>query len=159
MQKRLRASYRLNCSQTDLATDLPMICKFKFVRYSRIEKKTLSMCLSSILTVLQSPKCPISKSKIFQFLSSGYKICFCCRTKSFEARGPIFWNQALHLAILESYDGTVTESTHNRDFGGEGIPPHAYLSSETKEVPKQFKNIMCEKTGKYIVLNLSQHTL
>ena len=87
-----------------------------------------------------SLRCPVfiqQNLEIYWFLSSGSKICFCCRTKSFEARGPIFWNQALHLAILESYDGTVTESTNNRDFGGEGVPPHAYLSSKTKEVPTQ----------------------
>ena len=31
--ERLRASYWLNCSQTDLATDLPMVCKFKLWRH------------------------------------------------------------------------------------------------------------------------------
>ena len=34
-----RASYRLNCSLTNLVTDLPMVCKFKFVRYGHIKKK------------------------------------------------------------------------------------------------------------------------
>ena len=38
-QKRLQTSYRLNCSKTDQVTDLPMVCKFKFVRYSHIKKK------------------------------------------------------------------------------------------------------------------------
>ena len=33
--------YRLDCSKTDLATDLPMVCKFKFVRYSYINKYRL----------------------------------------------------------------------------------------------------------------------
>ena len=31
--KCIQESYRPNCSQTDLATDLPMLCKFKFVRF------------------------------------------------------------------------------------------------------------------------------
>ena len=30
-------SYRLNCPKTGLLTDLPMVCKFKFVRYGHIE--------------------------------------------------------------------------------------------------------------------------
>ena len=38
-QKCLRASYRPNCSQTDLVTDLPIVCKLKFVRYGSIKKK------------------------------------------------------------------------------------------------------------------------
>ena len=38
-QKRLRASYRLNCPLPDLTRDLPMVSKFKFVRYGHIKKK------------------------------------------------------------------------------------------------------------------------
>ena len=37
-QKRLRSSYGLNCSKTDLATDLPMVCKLKFVHCGHILK-------------------------------------------------------------------------------------------------------------------------
>ena len=36
-QKLLQASYQLNCSQTYLATDLQMVCKFKFVCYGIIK--------------------------------------------------------------------------------------------------------------------------
>ena len=36
--KRFRESYQPNCSQTDLSTDLPMVCKFKFVCYGHIKK-------------------------------------------------------------------------------------------------------------------------
>ena len=32
-------AYQLFCSQTDLATDLPIVCKFKFVRYVNIKRK------------------------------------------------------------------------------------------------------------------------
>ena len=35
----LFAPYRLNYSLTDLMTDLPMVCKFKFVLYGHIKKK------------------------------------------------------------------------------------------------------------------------
>ena len=38
-QKRLRISYRLNCSQTDLARDLAMVSKFKFVVHGHTKKK------------------------------------------------------------------------------------------------------------------------
>ena len=41
-----RASYRLNCSLTNLVTDLPMVCKFKFVRYGHIKKKDSALCTS-----------------------------------------------------------------------------------------------------------------
>ena len=40
-QKCFRASYWLNCSQTDLSTDLPMVCKFKFVHYCHMKKKKI----------------------------------------------------------------------------------------------------------------------
>ena len=34
------SSYQLiNCSTTNLATGLPLVCKFKFVRYGHIKKK------------------------------------------------------------------------------------------------------------------------
>ena len=50
-QKRLRTSYRHNCSQTDLATDLPMVCKFKFVRLGHIKKNYCSLCLGLMLAL------------------------------------------------------------------------------------------------------------
>ena len=57
----LFAPYRLNYSLTDLMTDLPMVCKSKFVRYSHIKKELCSTCLSSIMAALKSPKYLIFK--------------------------------------------------------------------------------------------------
>ena len=45
-QKTLWASYQLNCSQTNLATDLPMVRKFKFVHCGHIKKKFSALCAS-----------------------------------------------------------------------------------------------------------------
>ena len=45
-QKRLRAYYRLNCSQTDLARDLAMVSKFKFVLYGHTKKKISALRVS-----------------------------------------------------------------------------------------------------------------
>ena len=35
---RLQTSYRLYCSKTDMATDMPMVCKLKFVHYGHTKK-------------------------------------------------------------------------------------------------------------------------
>ena len=39
VQKRVCPYYWVDCSQTDLITDLPMVCKCKFVRYSQNNKE------------------------------------------------------------------------------------------------------------------------
>ena len=42
-QKRLWVSYWLNCSYTDLMTDMLMVCKFRFVHYGHMKKKSLAL--------------------------------------------------------------------------------------------------------------------
>ena len=59
----------------------------------------------------------MSQSEILQFSSSGSKICLDTRTRSFEARGLIFWNQALFLDAITSqemeYISTQSQSANH----------------------------------------------
>ena len=87
-QIRLQTFYQINCSQIDLAKDLPMVSKF--VRYGQ----------GLILTALGSRKSLIFKEQNFEiylFSSSGSVLWFGFRTTNFKARGLILWHRAFHL--------------------------------------------------------------
>ena len=61
--KCLRASCWLNWSKTDLARDLPMVCKFKFVRYVHIKKKWCFKVVKENQNTIQQELFPIRSNQ------------------------------------------------------------------------------------------------
>ena len=125
----LFAPHWLNYSWTDFMTDLPMVCKFKFVRYGHIKKKIRALRVSvQLWRPLKVRSIRFSNSKIVRLIKFWLKILnwFGPRVKSFEARGLISWNLTLHLCLEGMVYWNPPKSVHNSDFWRTGgfAPPH-----------------------------------
>ena len=70
------SSFHLNCSKTDLVTDLPMVCKFNFVRYGDLKKEYCSFCLGLILTASKVRSAPFQKADVFIFELCVQNLCW-----------------------------------------------------------------------------------